>query len=152
MSLDHILLGALETPRSGYEVKQWFDQVFSFFWNADQSQIYRTLAQLTADGLATQEVFTREEGLDRKVYHLTERGREELHRWLTTPLPPADTREPFLILAFYSMFYLCWALIPRKISFYYYYYPAGMVLSFAICHTLWRLPAKPVKWYSVKAR
>ena len=32
MSLEHILLGALEEPRSGYDLKQWFDDVFAFFW------------------------------------------------------------------------------------------------------------------------
>ena len=35
MSLDHILLGVLEEPQSGYDLKRWFDEVFSFFWNAD---------------------------------------------------------------------------------------------------------------------
>jgi len=42
------------------------------------------------------------------------------------------SREGFLIFYFYSAFYFCWVLIPRKISFYYYYYPAGMVISLAL--------------------
>ncbi len=41
-------------------------------------------------------------------------------------------RDAFLIVAFYVMFYVSWAVIPRKISFYYYYYPAGMTLSLAL--------------------
>lgn len=40
----------------------------------------------------------------------------------------------FFILFLYCSFYFCWILIPRKISFYYYYYPAGMVLSFALAN------------------
>ncbi|MGZ3707800.1 MAG: phospholipid carrier-dependent glycosyltransferase [Bdellovibrionota bacterium] len=42
--------------------------------------------------------------------------------------------ESFLILAFYAAFYLSWAIIPRKVSFYYYYYPAGMVLGLALAY------------------
>ncbi|MCM2324811.1 MAG: phospholipid carrier-dependent glycosyltransferase [Oligoflexia bacterium] len=38
-------------------------------------------------------------------------------------------REAFLAVAFYLGLYLCWAVIPRKVSFYYYYYPAGLALS-----------------------
>ncbi len=41
------------------------------------------------------------------------------------------SREAFLIVAAYLCLYLGWVLIPRKISFYYYYYPAGMTLSLA---------------------
>jgi dolichyl-phosphate-mannose-protein mannosyltransferase len=42
------------------------------------------------------------------------------------------SRVAFLILFFYGTFYFSWAVIPRKVSFYYYYYPAGMVLSLAL--------------------
>lgn len=42
--------------------------------------------------------------------------------------------DAFLIAFFYIGFYLCWAAIPRKISFYYYYYPAGMTLSLALAY------------------
>lgn len=41
-------------------------------------------------------------------------------------------RDGFLILAFYAMYYFPWALIPRRINFYYYYYPAALTLSLAL--------------------
>lgn len=41
-------------------------------------------------------------------------------------------RDAFLILVSYLAFYFSWAVIPRKVSFFYYYYPAGMVLSLAL--------------------
>ncbi len=44
------------------------------------------------------------------------------------------SRVAFLILLFYAAFYVSWAVIPRKVAFYYYYYPAGMVLSFALAY------------------
>jgi dolichyl-phosphate-mannose--protein O-mannosyl transferase len=43
-------------------------------------------------------------------------------------------RDAFLIVICYIAFYFSWAVIPRKIAFYYYYYPAGMVLSLALAY------------------
>ncbi|MDR3607694.1 MAG: phospholipid carrier-dependent glycosyltransferase [Oligoflexia bacterium] len=43
-------------------------------------------------------------------------------------------RDAFLITAAYFAFLFSWAIIPRKIAFFYYYYPAGMVLSFALAY------------------
>jgi dolichyl-phosphate-mannose--protein O-mannosyl transferase len=43
----------------------------------------------------------------------------------------AKRRDAFLIFYFYFCFYACWIAVPRKIEFYYYYYPAGMMLSLA---------------------
>jgi dolichyl-phosphate-mannose-protein mannosyltransferase len=43
-------------------------------------------------------------------------------------------RDAFLIIFFFAVFYGSWVAIPRKISFYYYYYPAGMVLSLALVY------------------
>jgi PadR family transcriptional regulator, regulatory protein AphA len=37
-----------------------------------------------------------------KVYHLSEAGLAELRRWLSTPLPEQDTREPLLIQLFFG--------------------------------------------------
>ena len=47
-------------------------------------------------------------------------------------------RAGFFICFFYALFYGCWLVIPRKISFYYYYYPAGMMLSFALAYVFFR--------------
>ncbi len=64
--------------------------------------IYRTLAGLNAEGLVDMEVIERDERLDMKLYHITEAGRNKLHRWLSTPLPPQDYREPFLIQVYFA--------------------------------------------------
>jgi PadR family transcriptional regulator, regulatory protein AphA len=101
MSLDHILLGALETPRSGYEVKQWFDEVFSFFWNADQSQIYRTINRLADQGLVTGKEAHSPIGPDKRVYRTTAKGKAELRRWLKNgPVSPAQRTAVYAQLIF----------------------------------------------------
>jgi DNA-binding PadR family transcriptional regulator len=103
MSLKHAILGFLSFASfSGYDLKKAFDRSVQHFWPANQSQIYRTLAQLDEEGLVEKEVVAREERLDMKIYNITEAGRAELHQWLSTPLPEHDTREPFLIQVYFG--------------------------------------------------
>jgi len=103
MSLEHAILGFLNYgPFSGYDLKKAFDTSVQHFWPADQSQIYRTLARLAERGWAEVEVVRQEGRPDRKEYHITATGREELRRWLVTPLPLEDTRSASLIQVFFA--------------------------------------------------
>lgn len=85
MSLRHAVLGLLQIqPSTGYELTQRFDRSLSHAWHATHSQIYPELARLEADGLA--EVVG--EGARRsRTWAITERGREELRRWLVEAEP-----------------------------------------------------------------
>lgn len=103
MTLKHAILGFLSfKPLSGYDLKKAFDQSVQHFWPANQSQIYRTLASLSEEGLVNMEVIEREERLDMKIYHITDAGKEELRHWLSTPLQSSDYREPFLIQVYFG--------------------------------------------------
>lgn len=103
MSLQHAILGFLHhRARTGYDLKRLFDSTVRHFWPADQSQIYRTLGRLEEQGLARMEVVPQQDRPDRKLYHITDAGREALRRWLTRPLPPAETREATLIQLFFA--------------------------------------------------
>ncbi len=101
MSLDHILLGVLRTPASGYQIKQLFEQVFSHFWATDLPQIYRALNRMEKDGLLTVQEQPSERGPARRVYHLTPEGREALREWLTTAPTLASERIGFLAQTFF---------------------------------------------------
>jgi len=101
MSLEHIILGALKQPQSGYDLKRWFDEVFSFFWNADQSQIYRTITRLSERGLVTGKAVTSAIGPDKRVYRATTKGKAELRRWLNNgPVPQAQRSAVYAQLIF----------------------------------------------------
>ena len=82
MSLDHILLGLLQTPASGYDLKETFDTTIRYFWAAELSQIYTTLQRLERNGLLRSKVEPSAKGPDRKVYAVTPAGRKELKKWL----------------------------------------------------------------------
>ncbi|HKJ26716.1 MAG TPA: PadR family transcriptional regulator [Anaerolineales bacterium] len=91
MSLDYAILGFLnQAPCSGYDLKKQFDHTIQHFWTADQSQIYRVLARLRKNEMVTQEVIEQKDRPDRKVYHITTKGKEALNEWLHSevPFPP----------------------------------------------------------------
>jgi len=103
MSLKHAILGFLYSkPLSGYDLKKTFDESVQHFWPANQSQIYRTLAVLNDEAFVEIEVIVREDRMDKKIYHITEAGKEELRNWLSKPLVPTDYREPFLIQLYFG--------------------------------------------------
>lgn len=103
MSLEHAILGFLNyRPMSGYDLKKIFDTSVRHFWPADQAQIYRTLSPLSEKGLVEMEIVEQENRPDRKVYHITESGRQQLRNWLATPLPIEDNRSAPMIQVFFA--------------------------------------------------
>lgn len=103
LSLEHAILGFLQyRPLSGYDLKSYFDMSVRHFWPADQSQIYRTLSKLAERGLAEVEVIAQDDRPDRKVYHITEEGHEELLRWLTSSAQCKNNRVALLVQVFFA--------------------------------------------------
>lgn len=60
------------------------------------------------------------------------------------------SRQAFLIAVIYGLLVFSWAVVPRKVAFYYYYFPAGMTLSLAIAfvfhHVEQSLQVKWARW------
>jgi len=103
VSLRFAILGLLSSrPMSGYEVKKVIDASVGHFWTADQSQIYRTLAALVTDGLATRRTVPQDDRPNLHLHSITEAGSEALDAWLTSPLPSEPAREPFLARLFFA--------------------------------------------------
>jgi len=103
MSLDHAILGFLNyCPLSGYDLKKVFDISIRHFWAADQSQIYRTLSRLTEKEWTSVDIVEQESRPDRKVYSITFAGREELLRWLNSPMPLESPHSAPLVKVFFS--------------------------------------------------
>ncbi len=93
------LLGLLaEGPRHGYELKKAFEAMLAGTWQVNIGQIYSTLARLERDGLVVARKQPQELLPDRKVYTLTEKGRQTLQEWLARPLlPPARLKVDFFL-------------------------------------------------------
>jgi DNA-binding PadR family transcriptional regulator len=102
--LKYALLGFLSyTSMTGYELKRQFAVVAASFWHAEVSQIYLTLKKLEAEGLVTSQILPQDEHPDRRLYTITDRGREDLQAWLKEPiteLPPI--KQPVLLKLFFA--------------------------------------------------
>ncbi len=101
-TLRYIILGLLGArPMTGYDIKRAFDRALASYWNAGNSQIYTTLKNLSAAKLVEPEVIVQKTRPNRKVYHLTAAGREELDRWLREDVPERFTKDDFLTKLFF---------------------------------------------------
>lgn len=104
MSLDAAILGFLgEQPRSGYDLKtRCFDDAAKDFWTADQAQIYRTLDRLQAAKLVSVTRKRQSGKPDRKVYSLTDLGRQALGAWLGTTVPLTPPRDALMLQLYFG--------------------------------------------------
>lgn len=101
-TLCYIMLGLLWIrPMSGYDIKQTFERAVASYWNAGTSQIYTTLKSLHKAGLIEVEVIVQTSRPNRKVYRLTEQGRDELARWQQENIPERFTKDEFLAKLFF---------------------------------------------------
>jgi DNA-binding PadR family transcriptional regulator len=82
MSLDHILLGMLREPASGYDLKQQFEEGPRHFWAAELSQIYPALQAMEKRGWLKSRREPSPRGPARRVYQRTANGTKALHDWL----------------------------------------------------------------------
>jgi DNA-binding PadR family transcriptional regulator len=103
MSLPHLILGLLDmSPMSGYDLNKNFQSTIQHFWNTDQSQIYRALHRMLADGWLNVQEVIQSDSPNKKIYHVTEIGRAELRRWMNSPLEEHPVREAWLGRFFFA--------------------------------------------------
>lgn len=101
-TLRYIILGLLwARPMTGYDIKRTFDLAIASYWNAGNSQIYTTLKNLHKAGLVEVEVVMQTTRPNRKVYHLTEAGHQEVERWLQEAVPERFGKDEFLTKLFF---------------------------------------------------
>lgn len=104
--LKYVILGFLTyQPLTGYELKQSIDHSTKYFWDAQQSQIYRTLKQLEQDALVVSAVQPQEDRPDRRVYTITDAGIAEFQQWLAVPIVDSQyLRDSLLVKVFFSAY------------------------------------------------
>jgi DNA-binding PadR family transcriptional regulator len=99
-----VILGMIGIgQRTGSDIKQFVDKTTRLFWAASYGQIYPELRRLEAAGL----VVGRSEPTGdraRKVYELTDDGREALRAWLSDeePEPMYELRDEGMLKLFFS--------------------------------------------------
>ncbi|WGH92965.1 helix-turn-helix transcriptional regulator [Auritidibacter ignavus] len=100
MSMSHVILGLLMLwPQSLYELKKNFESGVSLFYSASTGSIKRALDQLLAADRITVEASDGSRG--KKLYAVTDAGREEFLRWMHDDIAGSDLETAILPRAFF---------------------------------------------------
>jgi PadR family transcriptional regulator, regulatory protein AphA len=98
----HIVLGLLSMfgEATPYDLKRMVSATVGQFWTMPHSQLYAEPARLARAGYVTEN--QEQDGRRRKLYNLTDRGREALEGWLGVLTP-----EPYVLrdLALLKLFF-----------------------------------------------
>ena len=119
--LEYAALGLLmQGPQHGYALYQTFEEEFGSIWKAGQTKFYVTLNGLLDDGILEARTEPQEGRPARKVYELTDAGREAFEAWLREPVtsPQAARVELLAKLRFFDLLDLpgADAFIERQVS------------------------------------
>jgi DNA-binding PadR family transcriptional regulator len=108
-TLDYVILaGLIRKPRSGYDLTKWMERETSHFFVIGHSSIYPALARMEREGLVRYEVVPSDQGPQRKVYSITQAGREALLCWAGEPAAERQVRDEQLVKA------LCYGFLPEE--------------------------------------
>jgi DNA-binding PadR family transcriptional regulator len=84
-------------PTSGYDIKTRLEAGAAQFWHASYSQIYAELRRLEGLGYVSEERVLQEGRPNKRVYTITDGGREALRQWLHQPWGLAQLRDESLV-------------------------------------------------------
>ena len=103
MNVKTLCLGILSCgDASGYEIKKSFEESFSHFYAAGYGSIYPALSELHQDGHVDCTGVEQQNRPAKKVYSLTQTGREYLLETLQQVEPDHRIRSAFMVLILFS--------------------------------------------------
>lgn len=82
---------------SGYELWKKSSEDTTYYWKASQQQIYRELSKLEALEAVSSKVIPQNHRPDKKIYSLTNKGKNMLVSWNAQPTNPKAIREEVLV-------------------------------------------------------
>jgi len=98
VSIRHLILGLLtQQPMSGYDIKRFLKSLGWLIDSPSFGSIYPTLRALREDDLVTMEVVPRQGKPPRKIYTITETGRQALREWIDQPVAPDASLKTFVM-------------------------------------------------------
>ncbi|MGR5064524.1 PadR family transcriptional regulator [Photobacterium sp. DNB22_13_2] len=96
MSLPHVILTVLSNrDATGYDITKEFSHSIGYFWKASHQQVYRELNKMAGNDQVTCQLEPQEGKPDRKVYSITDLGRQALFEWFQEPARNPTIRDEF---------------------------------------------------------
>ncbi|NMC55482.1 MAG: PadR family transcriptional regulator [Chloroflexi bacterium] len=106
LTIEHALLGfLLNGAMHGYDIHRQMmnPQGLGQVWQIKQSQLYALLNRLEQEGFVTTVLEAQESRPPRKMFSLTETGRQTFLQWTSAPVPHGrDMRLDFLVKLFFA--------------------------------------------------
>lgn len=97
------ILGCLSLePMSGYDIKRFLDRTLVHFWSESYGQLYPALRALEEEGLIAGREVPGGRGREKRIYRITDAGRERLRAWLMEPAEPARPRYEHSLKLFFG--------------------------------------------------
>jgi PadR family transcriptional regulator AphA len=98
VSIRHFILGLLtRQPMSGYDIKRFLKRQSWLIDGPSFGSLYPALHSLLENGLVTVEVIPRDDKPPRKIYTITETGRQVLGEWMDQPTSSGVSLKAFLM-------------------------------------------------------
>ncbi|GGA13168.1 PadR family transcriptional regulator [Paenibacillus marchantiophytorum] len=103
MNSQDVILGMLmKRSLSGYEIKQLFESLFSYFYNSSYGTIYPMLHRLEKEELITKENVLQEGKPNKNVYTITDKGKSQFTDYLLSPVESDSVKSDFLMRLYFG--------------------------------------------------
>lgn len=101
MNLRFFVLGLLaQQPMSGYDIKRFLKGLSWLIGSPSSGSLYPLLRTLLEEGLVTVEIVPGVDKPPRKIYSISERGRQSLQAWVEQPSVPNTPLKAFAMRLF----------------------------------------------------
>lgn len=101
----------IEKPGSGYSLRKRFLANLK----PNLSQIYRTLADMTREGLVDFNKVNQDNAPNKKVYYTTPKGEETFHQWLQDAMPFEEWGTQRHLLPYLTQFWFSYRIQPEEV-------------------------------------
>lgn len=92
-----VLTALLEGEASGYDLAKAFDASVANFWTATPQQLYRELERMEAEGLVSARLVRQDRRPNKRLFSLTDAGREALRSFTAERAKPTAIRDELLV-------------------------------------------------------
>lgn len=105
MNSQDVILGMLmNRSLSGYEIKQLYEDIFSYFYSSSYGTIYPMLHRMEKEDLITKKIVPQDGKPNKNVFTITEEGKARFNTYLLSPMEADSIKSDFLMRLYFGQF------------------------------------------------